>query len=307
MGDILKGKVAIVTGSGRGIGRAHAIAMAAQGARVVVNDPGVNLEGIGSDKGPADEVVAEIRKSGGEAVANYDSVATSKGAANIIKTAMDNFGRLDILVNNAGIFGLGTWIWDISDEEFDKMIKTHVYGHFYCAREAANIFRKQNSGRIINTSSTAGLGWHYTTAKDPRDTHYGTAKEALVGLTRTLAHEMENFGVTVNCIRPGATTRLARTFVTPKLAKQIGKEEAERRFAAMLQQSPPEACSALVVFLASDAASNVNGCIFYVEGGEVSIYRDPPYKAGTVWKDGIWTLEELMQLLPKTITAGKGS
>jgi NAD(P)-dependent dehydrogenase (short-subunit alcohol dehydrogenase family) len=309
MGDLLKGKVAIITGSGRGIGRAHAIAMSAQGARVVVNDPGVDVHGTGADKGPADEVVAEIRKKGGEAVANYDSIATSEGAANLIKTATDNFGRLDILVNNAGIFGNFSWIWEVTDEDWDKMIKTHVYGHFFCAREAIKVFRQQKSGRIINTASTAGMAMDFGSDKDPRNTHYSTAKEAIVGLTRSLASEVASEvgipGVTVNCIRPGAGTRLMRTIVFDKMAKEVGKEEAEKRVEEMVQKSPPEAIAALVVFLASDAASNVNGCIFYVEDGEVSIFRDPPYKEGTVWKKGFWTPEELVELLPKTLTARK--
>jgi NAD(P)-dependent dehydrogenase (short-subunit alcohol dehydrogenase family) len=309
MGDILEGKVAVITGSGRGMGRAHALAIAAQSAKVVVNDPGVDVHGVGIDKSPADEVVAEIRKKGGEAVANYDSVATSKGAANLIKTAVDNFGRLDILVNNAGIFGRFAWIWELTDEEFDKMIKTHLYGHFYCAREAVKVFRNQNYGRIINVSSSAGLAQGYGDDKYPRNVHYSSAKESIVGLTRTLASEVASEagipGVTVNCIRPGAGTRLMQTLVLERLTKEVGLKEAKRQVEMMIQNHPPEAVASLVVFLASDAASNVNGCIFYVDAGEVSIYHDPPYKVGTVWKKGLWTPEELVELLPKTLTAEK--
>ena len=301
MGDLLKDKVAIVTGSGRGIGRAHAIAMVAQGAKVVVNDPGVSVDGTGGDKSPADEVVAEIKAQGGEAVANYDSVATSEGASNLIKTAIDNFGRLDILVNNAGVFS-AQLISSITDGEWDKMIKVHLYGHFYCAREAIKIFSQQKSGRIINTSSTAGLGGSKGLATA---CHYAAAKEGIVGLTRALAYEVESYGVTVNCIRPHAPNRWAAIPENlERLVRQLGREGFERREAAVRQMTP-EGVAALVVFLASYAADNVNGCIFDVSTGNVGIYRDPPYIEGTVWKEGNWTPEELVELLPKTLTAGR--
>jgi NAD(P)-dependent dehydrogenase (short-subunit alcohol dehydrogenase family) len=312
MGSILRDKVTVVTGSGRGIGRAHALTMAAQGAKVVINDPGVDMNGEGEDRCPADKVVAEIKQLGGEAVANYDSVATPEGAFNIIKTAIDNFGRLDILVNNAGIFGEFRFICDISDEEFDKMLKTHLYGHFYCAREAMRIFYQQNSGgRIINTASTAGIAQNYGADTGPRNTHYSSAKEAIVGLTRSLASEVTGSGkskiegVTVNCIRPGASTRIITEKLFSMLKDQAGLEQAETKIKQLTQQAPPEAISPLVVFLASDAASNVNGCVFYVSEGEVSIFRDPPYKEQSLWKKGLWTPEELVELLPNTLTKDK--
>ncbi len=281
---------------GRGIGRAHALEFAAQGAKVVVNDHGVASDGSGFDKNPADEVVAEIKAKGGEAAANYDSVATSKGASNIIKTAIDNFGRLDILVNNAGIFR-NKPTWELTDEDWDTVMKVHLYGSFYCAREAIRIFRQQQSGRIINTASRAGLGTKGGSC------NYGAAKEGIVALTRVLAGEMGRFGVTVNCIRPAAATRRTQEHLE-HWTKEFGQEEAERRYAAVIRRAP-DGSTALVVFLASDAADNVNGCIFFVETGQVSIYRDPPRIEGTVWKDGNWTSEELVELLPRTLTAGK--
>lgn len=303
MGDILKGKVAIITGSGAGrgndrvqIGHAHAIAFAEQGAKVVVNDPGVARDGTGLDKGPADEVVAEIKARGGEAVANYDSVATSEGAANLIKTAIDNFGRLDILVNNAGAFR-NKPILEMTDEDWDMVIKVHLYGHFYCAREAIRIFQKQKSGRIINTSSTGGLGTQ-------RQANYSAAKEGIVGLTRSLAREVGREGICVNCIRPAATSKgVVKQETVEAWGRTYGQEEAERIVAERVKWTP-EGCTALVVFLASDAADNVNGCIFRVRQGVVHIYRDPPEIAATVWKDGNWTPEELVKLLPNTLTAG---
>ena len=157
MAKRLGGKVAVVTGAGRGIGRAEALALAAEGAKVVVNDLGGAGNGTGASTSPADEVVEEIRKLSGEAVANYDSVATPEGGENIIKTAIDNFGRIDILVNNAGILR-DRMIFNMSPEEWDLVIKVHLYGHFHCTKPACVYFRQQRGGRIINTSSTAGLG-----------------------------------------------------------------------------------------------------------------------------------------------------
>jgi 3-oxoacyl-[acyl-carrier protein] reductase len=296
MGDLLRNKVAIITGSGRGIGRAHAMAMADQGAKIVVNDPGVAMDGSGFDKNPADDVVAEIKDKGGEAIANYDSVVTSVGAANIIRTAIDTFGRLDILVNNAGVTR-HKWSWELTDEDWDMVIKTHLYGTFYCCREVIKVFRQQQWGRIINTSSRAGLG-------AVERSNYSAAKEGIVGLTRTLARELWNYGITVNCIRPAATTRTSSTQKMESNKKLHSEEVNESRKVTMLQMTP-DGCTALVVFLASEAADNVNGCIFRVSMGEVDIYHDPPDVEGTLWKKGNWTAEELVELLPKTLTARK--
>lgn len=157
MGDRLKGKVAIVTGAGRGIGRAEALALASEGARVVVNDLGGAPDGTGASTVPADDVVAEITGKGGDAVANHDSVATEEGGENIIRAAIDCFGSLDILVNNAGILR-NRMVFNTSEEAWDIVVKVHLYGHFHMIRPASVIFRQQRSGRIINTSSDAGLG-----------------------------------------------------------------------------------------------------------------------------------------------------
>jgi len=303
MGQILKNKVAIVTGGGRGIGRAHCLAMAEQGASVVVNDPGVSLDGIGFDKTPADDVVFEIRRRGGIAIANYDSVADSSGAANIISSALAQFGHLDILVNNAGVPGKQRKFWELTDDEWDTIMKLHLYGHFYCAREAVKIFVRQKTGRIINTSSIGGLGIGIG------GHHYNTAKEGIVGLTRTLARELGREGITVNCIRPGASTRMSTEIDIKNFntwVEQYGHEVAERKRAESVR--PPEANSPLVVFLASDAAANINGCIFdsgHSGPGAISIYRDPPEIQATIWKDEAWTPEELLELLPRTLTSVK--
>ncbi len=180
MGERLKGKVAVVTGSGRGVGREIALAMFAEGAKVVVNDLGGGTDGKGASASAADEVVAEIRKRGGAAVANYDSVTTPEGGQRIIKTAVDNFGRIDILVNNAGILR-DRMIWNMTDDEFDIVMKVHVYGHFYCTRAASVVMREQRWGRVINTTSSSGL------FGNAGQSNYSTAKVGIVVLTLACA------------------------------------------------------------------------------------------------------------------------
>jgi NAD(P)-dependent dehydrogenase (short-subunit alcohol dehydrogenase family) len=202
MGERLKGKVAVITGAGRGIGRGHALLFAAEGAKVVVNDLGGAADGSGASKGPADEVVDEIKKAGGEAVASYESVSTPEGGEKIIKAAIDNFGRLDIVVNNAGVLR-DRMVFNMTEEEWDTVMKVHLYGTFNCSKPACVIFRQQRSGRIVNTSSTSGLG-------NRGQANYAAAKEGITGFTRTLARDMGRYGVTCNAIRPAAATRRHR-------------------------------------------------------------------------------------------------
>ncbi len=199
MGDLLKGKVAVVTGSGNGLGRAEAIAIAAQGAKVVINDLGTTSDGKGQDKGPAERVVNEIKAAGGTAVPSYASVGTVEGAESIIKTAVDNFGRLDILVNNAG-FNRDRMIYNIPDEDWNAVLSVNLSGTFYCTRAACRIMKDQKYGRIISTSSHAGLG-------NMGQSIYSAAKEGIVGLMRTVARDMQRYGVTCNVIRPVSGTR----------------------------------------------------------------------------------------------------
>src|ERR671939_193781 len=182
---VLRDKVVIVTGAARGIGREIALLMAKEGARVVVNDYGGSAAGTGGEKGPADEVANEIRKGGGEAVPNYDSVATMAGGQSIVRTAVEAFGRVDILVNNAGILR-DRMIFNMSEEEWDAVIAVHVKGHFTATKFASIVFRQQRSGRIINTSSESGLG-------NMGQANYSAAKEGIVGLTRTLARDLGRY------------------------------------------------------------------------------------------------------------------
>jgi len=297
MGERLKGKVAIVTGAGRGLGRCHALALAAEGAKVVVNDLGGASDGTGADRSPADEVVAEIKKMGGEAVANYDTVATMDGGERIIKAAIDSFGRLDILVNNAGILR-DRMIFNMTEEEWDSVMAVHLKGHFTCTKFACTVFRQQRSGRIINTSSIAGLG-------NMGQANYSAAKEGIIGFTRTVARDIGRYGVTCNVIRPNAATRLT---LTPELKAAWEKRAAEGMAGAagrpaVLELPPPEAVSPLVVFLCTDEAANINGRTFFVSGGEMSLNSEPE-NFRSIFKDGIWTVDEICDLIPKTLAAG---
>ncbi len=279
MGEMLKGRVAVITGAGNGLGRAHALGMAAQGAKVVVNDIGTSFNGEGTSTSPADLVVETIRENGGEAVANYDSVATEEGGANIIKTAMDAFGRIDILVNNAGIIR-GGFIYKIDGADWDQMIKVHLYGTFNCTRAAVPHMMAQKYGRIINTSSHNGLGMKGGVA-------YSAAKEGITGFTRAVARDMAEFNVTCNVIRPIAAWRGAPLKI---------KEFEENR---------PADVAVLVVYLASEEAGHINGCIFEVYNGHVGIFEEPPPVKGVIYKDGSFTPEDLARIMPQTLTKGR--
>jgi len=289
MGDRLKGRVAIVTGAGRGIGRGEALALASEGAKVVVNDLGGGSGGTGASSSPADEVVAEIKRGGGDAVANYDSVADPSSGENMVKAALDNFGKLDILVNNAGILR-DRMVFNLSDEEWDIAVKVHLYGHFYTTRAACKVFRQQKSGCIINTSSSAGLGSTFGQA------NYGAAKEGIVGLTRQVAKDMARYGVNCNAIRPNAGTRLTLSDELKAAWKRAGMEEAIGR----AEQAKPEDIAPLVVWLASDAAAHITGRTFFVQTGHVALYSEPVQEKA-LFKEGGWTIDELFRLMPETL------
>ncbi len=289
MGERLKGKVAIVTGSGRGIGRGEALALASEGAKVVVNDLGAALDGSGASTSPADEVVAEIKRRGGEAIANYDSVTTYKGGENIVRTALDSFGRLDILANNAGIIR-DKMVYNLTEDEWDIVLKVHLYGHFFTIKHACIVFRQQKSGRIINTSSVAGLGQTFGQA------NYGAAKEGIVGLTRQVARDMGRYGVTCNAIRPNAGTRFTMNENTRKAWEKAGMTSVIENISHM----NPDDIGPLVVWLASDDAAHVNGRTFYVETGKIALYAEPVQEK-MLLKHGGWTVDELFAFMPETL------
>lgn len=297
MPKLLEGRVAVVTGAGRGIGRAHALALARQGARVVVNDLGGATDGTGASRTSADEVVEEIRKAGGMAVASYDSVATSDGAQRMVNAAIDSFGHIDILVNNAGIFR-DRMIFNMTDEEWDLVIKVHLYGTFYCTRAACRPMREQRYGRIINTASTSGMG-------SIGQVNYCAAKEGIVGFTRAVAKDLGKYGVTCHAIRPRAATRLNLTEDLYEARRASLGEEKAKEWRESLEACQAGDVSPLVVYLASPQASNINGCIFDVFHNYIAIYDDPPRLRRTMVKrEGRWLPEELVELVPNTLALG---
>ncbi len=247
MGQVdLDGRVAIVTGAGGGLGRSHALALAARGAKVVVNDLGGARDGSGAGSEMADAVVAEIVAAGGEAVANYDSVATAEGGHAIVATALDAFGRIDIVINNAGILRDSSFA-KLEPEAFDLVLKVHVYGAYNVTKAAWGHMKDQGYGRVISTSSGSGLYGNFGQA------NYSTAKLALVGLTRTLAIEGAKYGITANAIAPVASSRMTEDVMPPQL----------------LERLEPEHVSPLVVFLASEACQDT-GHVYSIGGGYVS-------------------------------------
>lgn len=295
MAKRLEGKVAIVTGAGRGIGAAHAMALAMQGAKVVVNDPGVNRDGTGASN-VADEAVAAIKKAGGEAIANYDSVATPEGAEAIVKTAVEKLGGIHILVNNAG-FLRDKSSWTMSPEEFDAVVKVHLYGHFNCIRAAAPIMRQQRWGRIINTSSEAGAFGNFGQA------NYASAKEGIVGLTRVIAREMGKYGVTCNAIRPQAATRMTMTEdVLANIAKIGGLQDAKEAEKVFMSTASPDFISPIVLFLCTEEAANVNGRVFLAGGGKFGLYNEPEVIAAVEKKAQVWDIEDLVKEMVANVT-----
>jgi 3-oxoacyl-[acyl-carrier protein] reductase len=290
--DRLTGRVAVVTGAGRGIGKGEAMALAAEGAAVVVNDYGGSTGGEGSDEGPAHEVVAEIKAKGGRAVANTANVADYEGAGSIIKQALDEFGRLDILVNNAGILR-DRMIFNMSEDEWDIVVAVHLKGTFNTIKHASVLFRQQRSGRIINTSSESGLG-------NAGQANYSAAKEGIIGLTRTIARDLGRYNVTCNAIRPRAATRLT---ISPEMeaARQAAIARGEQRAGGMGGGMDPNAISALIVYLASDAAQNVNGRDFLIWGNEVGLYSLPEIESRAFARGEAWSVDEMFDLFPRTI------
>ena len=279
---MLQGKVALITGSGRGIGRSMAILMASRGASVVVNDVGAGLHGETTGETPAQEVVDTIKKAGGNAVANYDSVSDWDGAHRMVKQAVDAFGKIDIVVNNAGILR-DVMFHKMTPEEFDAVTKVHLFGSIYVSRAAAPEFRKQESGCYIHMTSVSGLFGNIG------QVNYGAAKTGIVGLSNTLAQELAKYNVRSNCISPSGNTRMTQS--VPVAAAM--KEAREKRLAGM----PPESVASLATMLASDAAKGINGQIFGARGGEVFIYTQPEL-ARTLHREGGWTPEQLAAMIP---------
>jgi NAD(P)-dependent dehydrogenase (short-subunit alcohol dehydrogenase family) len=286
MTGIMDGRVVIVTGAGRGIGREHALEFAHQGARVVVNDLGGDRSGSGSSSDPANEVVEEIRGMGGEAIANPDDVSDWNGAERLIRDAVEKFGRLDALVNNAGILR-DRMLVNMTEAEWDAVIKVHLKGTFGPTRHAAAYWRElvkggqQVDARIVNTSSTSGL------FGNPGQTNYGAAKSGIAGFTVILAQELARYGVTVNAIAPAALTRMTEDLNPDRPVPKA--DEFDRFNAANI--------APLVVWLASPEARDVTGRVFLIAGGTISVaegWRRGP----TVKQDERWNAAALGSVIP---------
>ncbi len=280
---LLDGKVAIVTGAGRGIGREEALLLAGEGAKVIVNDVGAASDGSGGDQHPAQEVVETIKAAGGDAAVNGDDISTWAGGKNVVDQAIDTFGKLDILVNNAGILR-DKMSFNMDESDWDDVIRVHLKGHFAPTHHAAVYWRGRSkagedvSGRIINTSSEAGL---YGNAGQA---NYSAAKAGIASMTWVLARELERYGVTTNAIAPRARTRMTENLFGEMAAK--GDPSA-------FDEWDPKNIAQLIGFLATDEAADVNGQVFVVFGG--NIYAMTAFQpVGEIHRDHSWTPADLI-------------
>lgn len=288
----LDGRVAIITGAGRGLGREHALLMASEGASVVVNDLGGGPDGSGDDRSAAQQVVDEIAAFGGKAIANGDSVADWEGGQRLIKSAIDAFGRVDVLVNNAGILRDRALV-NMSEDEWDAVVAVHLRGHFVPTRWAATHWRERAKAgeevkaSVINTSSTSGL------LGNPGQSNYGAAKAGIAAFSIICSRELIRYGVRSNCIAPAARTRL--TEATPGLSDIVQAPEDESQFDVW----DPANVSPLVALLAAEDCP-FNGQTFFVQGGTVKLME--PWNMGEgVERDDRWTIDELRDALVKVV------
>ncbi len=286
----LDGRVAVITGAGRGIGREHALLFAAEGAKVVVNDLGGAVDGSGDDKSPADQVVAEITSRGGEAVANGDDVTSWEGGKHLVEHAIAAFGDLHILVNNAGILRDRVLI-NMTEEEWDLVIQVHLKGHFVPLRHAAAYWRERSKAghevkaAVVNTSSTSGL------LGNPGQANYGAAKAGIAALSVIAAQELGRYGVRVNAIAPAARTRMTES--TPGLADIVKAPGDDAQFDTW----DPANISPLVAYLATEDCP-ATGRVFFVQGGTIRTFQNWTM-TDTLERSSRWTVDELKAEMPR--------
>ena len=310
MGKRLEGRVAIVTGAGRGIGAEVATWLAADGASVIVNDLGAAVDGTGTSDAPAEQVAAEIRENGGEATANFDSVAEFDTAGKVVQSAIDKYGRLDIVCHVAGILR-DRMIFNMTELEWDGVLDVHLYGAFNMVRHATPHMMRQKHGRIVLFSSGSGLG-------STGQSNYSAAKEGMVGMARSLARELAPHGITVNAVYPGGSTRMTAT--VPDRSRQIKSQERQQAATAAAGaagtmqaqgapiQGPVEARDPAnnapkTVYLCSDAGGSLTGQVIGTSGWVMSLYS-PRHVLRSIHKNGRWTLDELEDVMPISISNG---
>ncbi|MBI3952898.1 MAG: SDR family oxidoreductase [Chloroflexi bacterium] len=308
MGNMLADKVAVVTGAGRGIGKGVALLCAAEGAKVVVVDNGCDVDGSNTDPDPANQTVAEIIAQGGHAVAQTQGVETFAGGEAAIRKALDTYGRLDVLIAVHGILR-DRMLFNMSEEEWDTVIKVHLKGVFNVVKPASVVMRQQRGGRIIMFTSGSGLWGNSGQA------NYGAAHAGKAGLMRVAARDLGRYGITINCISPGAMTRMgatvpgaaqaarARLGIAPPGGASARSPQEPRPQEPIPGKNHPGDIAPMVVFLASDLAKDVNGRIFHCTGGNVSLLSDPVILK-TIHKAGRWTPEEIAEIFPQTLGQG---
>ena len=291
----LEGKIAIVTGGGRGIGRAECLSLASEGAAVIVNDFGGGPDGSGGEEGPAAEVADEISAQGGKAVPHYGDVSDPATGEALVQLALDQFGRLDILVNNAGILR-DRMLHNMSDAEWNGVISIHLNGTFFCTRAAAKVFRGQRSGVVVNTGSESGLG-------SMGQANYAAAKEGIAGFTRTVARDLGRYGCRANVIRPRAATRLTLSDQLKEAIDRAKKSGDPAPELARIENWVPEGVGPFVTWLCTDAAADVNGQDFVISSEHLSLMHQPT-PATTVFSETPWTVDQLDTVLPQSVTRG---
>ena len=306
MGNRLEGKVAVVSGGGRGIGKGIAKLLATEGASVIVNDKGTEVDGSGESRTPADSVVEEIQSSGGTASANYADVSSMDGGESLIQSAVDTYGGLDVLVNSAGSLR-DRMIYQMTPNDFDSVMKNNAKSAFTTTKFAAILFRQQRSGRIVNMVADSGLG-------DVGRSNYAAATEAIIGLTRTTAKDLGKYGITANAISALAETRLFAGSVEERRLSNVQSPTRDER--AGIGPSPeiqkwggegysdhPDNVAPLAVYLCTYASPNINGYVLGARGGSLYVYSNPEIER-IVNKWGNFTMEEMDSLFPKMMGTG---